>query len=515
MSVENIDKLAQDVLFLSRNTLALNLRFMDKPISMLDLQKAPKLNGVAVDGTCIYYDPIVVLRNFSEEQARIPRQYLHMILHCVYQHFWVSSTVNKILWDLSCDIAVEYTIFDMAIPALEIKSAEIQQKAFQYFKKKVKYMTADMLYKYLLNAPLSEKQVYTFAEIFSADIHNIWYQSKREKPKVSQNTEAEGNSKYSQDGQEGNLLDTDELQQPYTEANGNSECSQDCQEDDLPDTKEPQQPYNGQDKDEEENEHNESKSELGQTGDTNSQCEWAAAARQMKVDLETFSRNHGKQTGALTQNLMAVTRERYNYTEFLKKFAVLGERMKLNDDEFDCIFYTYGMNLYGNMPLIEPLEYKDVKQIKEFVIAIDTSGSTSGILVQTFVKKTYSILKQEESFFKKFNLHIIQCDERIQEDIKITKQSEFDAYIANMQILGHGGTDFRPTFAYVDRLIADGEFSNLKGLIYFTDGEGTFPLRQPNYHTAFVFVDEGYINPSVPPWAIKIVLQPDDIRRTM
>lgn len=489
MSIENIDKLAQDVLFLSRNTLALNLRFMDKPISMLDLQKVPKLNGVAVDGTCIYYDPIVVLRNFSEEQARIPRQYLHMILHCVYQHFWVSSTVNKILWDLSCDIAVEYTIFDMAIPALEIKSAEMQQKAFQYFKKKVKYMTADMLYKYLLNAPLSEKQVYTLAEIFSADIHKIWYRSKWGKTNVPQNTEADGNSKYSQD----------------------------CQEDDLPDTKEHQQPYNGQDKedDDEDNEHNESKSELGQVEDTNSQCEWAAVARQMKVDLETFSRNHGKQTGALTQNLMAVTRERYNYTEFLKKFAVLGERMKLNDDEFDYIFYTYGMNLYGNIPLIEPLEYKDVKQIKEFVIAIDTSGSTSGALVQTFVKKTYSILKQEESFFRKFNLHIIQCDERIQEDIKITKQSEFDAYIANMKILGQGGTDFRPTFAYVDGLIADGEFSNLKGMIYFTDGEGTFPSRQPNYHTAFVFVDEGYINPSVPPWAIKLVLQPDDIRRTM
>ncbi len=49
MSIENIDKLAQDVLFLSRNKLALNLRFMDKPISMLDLQKVPKLNGVAVD----------------------------------------------------------------------------------------------------------------------------------------------------------------------------------------------------------------------------------------------------------------------------------------------------------------------------------------------------------------------------------------------------------------------------------------------------------------------------------
>lgn len=60
------------------------------------------------------------------------------------------------------------------------------------------------------------------------------------------------------------------------------------------------------------------------------------------------------------------------------------------------------------MPLIEPLEYKDVKRIKEFVIAIDTSGSTSGELVQRFVEKTYNILKQEESFFSKLIWKLFQ-----------------------------------------------------------------------------------------------------------
>ena len=49
--------------------------------------------------------------------------------------------------------------------------------------------------------------------------------------------------------------------------------------------------------------------------------------------------------------------------------------MKLNPDEFDYNFYTYGFALYENMPLIEPLEYREVKRIREFVIAIDTSGS--------------------------------------------------------------------------------------------------------------------------------------------
>ncbi|MCR5203363.1 MAG: VWA-like domain-containing protein, partial [Lachnospiraceae bacterium] len=239
--------------------------------------------------------------------------------------------------------------------------------------------------------------------------------------------------------------------------------------------------------------------------------DWQNVSRQMQMDLETFSKEHGDSAGCMMQNLAAVNREKYDYTAFLKKFAVLGEAMKVNDDEFDYIFYTYGLNMYGKMPLIEPLEYKEVKRIKEFVIAIDTSGSVSGPLVQKFLQKTYNILKQEESFFTKINLHIIQCDAEIHEDKKITSQEEFDNYLENMTLKGFGGTDFRPVFHYVDELVKNKEFTNLKGLIYFTDGYGVFPKRQPDYNTAFVFVEDEYGIPEVPVWAIKLVLQSDEV----
>ena len=238
---------------------------------------------------------------------------------------------------------------------------------------------------------------------------------------------------------------------------------------------------------------------------------WREISERLQVDLETISRRHGTDAGNLVQELKAVNRETYDYADFLRRYMSLGEVTQVNQDEFDYIYYTYGLSLYGNMPLVEPLEYKEVRRIKEFVIAIDTSGSVSGDLVQRFVTKTYNILRQQENFFTKINLHIIQCDAEVQEDRKITSQKDFDNYLDTMQLHGFGGTDFRPVFQYVDELVRAGEFTNLKGMIYFTDGRGIFPEKKPDYDAAFVFLDDGYDPPDVPVWAIKLVLQSEEI----
>ena len=224
-----------------------------------------------------------------------------------------------------------------------------------------------------------------------------------------------------------------------------------------------------------------------------------------------YSQRQGYESGSMMQNLNEVNRERYDYSTFLRKFAVLGEIMKINDDEFDYVFYTYGLQLYENMPLIEPLEYKETKRIREFVIAIDTSGSVAGETVQRFIQKTYNILKSTESFFSRVNIHIIQCDATIQEDAKIVSQEDFDRYLQTMKLRGFGGTDFRPVFSYVDKLVEQREFQNLKGLIYFTDGYGTFPSTIPDYKTAFVFLRERFNNYEVPSWAIKLILEQEDL----
>lgn len=442
------EKLALEVLILSRNTLLVNLRFLDAALSQFEM-KPIKESSMLTDGHFLLYNPKHVLSNFKHQKEAVVRDYLHIVMHCVYRHMFMDPTLDRPLWDLATDIAVENVITDLGLKSAASFREGLQAKDIAKFQKECKMLTAEKIYAYLKSNNIEPMTATDIRSRFYADNHEIWYMSEEEKYNRF------GIGEVTQNG------DTQTISTIISAV------------------------------------------ELSET--------WQQISERMQVDMETFGKQRGDMAGGLIQNLKEVNREKYDYTLFLKKFAVLGETMKINDDEFDYIFYTYGLKLYDKMPLIEPLEYKEVKRIKEFVIAIDTSGSVVGEQVQAFVQKTYNILKSTESFFSKINLHIIQCDADIQEHIKITNQDEFDEYLETMQIKGLGGTDFRPVFEKVDELVKNKEFRNLKGLIYFTDGYGVFPERKPDYDTAFVFVKDDYEIPEVPPWAIKLVLEQNDI----
>ena len=238
--------------------------------------------------------------------------------------------------------------------------------------------------------------------------------------------------------------------------------------------------------------------------------EWRKISERIKADLKTFSKN---KTGSesLDNNIEEATKQRYDYSAILRRFAVMGEEIMISDDEFDYIYYTYGLTNYNNMPLIEPLEYVETNKVREFVIAIDTSASCRGSVVKSFLQKTYDILKSSDNFFHNVNVHIVLCDAEIQQDIKITDEASFNDFINNGKLTGFGATDFRPVFSYVDELIEKKEFENLKGLIYFTDGYGIYPEHMPAYDVIFAFLDEDKNRMPVPPWAIKVVLESESL----
>ncbi|QAT50896.1 metallopeptidase [Caproiciproducens sp. NJN-50] len=243
------------------------------------------------------------------------------------------------------------------------------------------------------------------------------------------------------------------------------------------------------------------------------QQKWDDISRKMQTGMETLSKDPAEHAQAILSQVRVENRERYDYRRFLRKFAVLREEARLDPDSFDPIFYSYGLRLYGNLPLIEPQETRETRRIEDFVIAVDTSMSCSGRLVRGFLEQTYSILKDTESFFRRVNIHIVQCDETVRSDRKITNGEELRDYMDHFELIGSGGTDFRPVFRYVDELLRGKEFRRLKGLIYFTDGRGVYPEHRPPYDVAFVFLRDDFTDADVPPWAMKLILEPDDLDR--
>lgn len=238
--------------------------------------------------------------------------------------------------------------------------------------------------------------------------------------------------------------------------------------------------------------------------------EWKKISERIKTELKAFTRDRAG-TESLENNLEEVTRQRYNYREILERFAISGEEIHVNDDEFDYIYYTYGLSVYGNLPLVEPLEYKEVHKVREFVIVIDTSASCRGSIVKAFLRQTYDILKNTENFFHEINVHIIQCDSKVQEDTVIKGEEDFTAFLKSGKLKGFGSTDFRPAFSYVEQLKEKREFENLKGLIYFTDGYGIYPERMPSYDVIFAFLNEDRNRGAVPNWAVEVIVEEESL----
>ena len=540
-SMDSMEAIAREIFSQVRTTIVLNMRFMD--MAVFRLQPVAMPAPLSTDGELLYYEPRWLLKRYRSETTAVARDYLHVLLHCIFRHPFVNTLVNQQLWDLACDIAVEGLICELDQPFLAVRLAGKRKAIVDSLRAEVSPLTAEKLYHHFQQ----HLPNLAWAGLFHADDHSMWHNPSKAS---GRRTEAMHREQQQSGGAPHGQGPGKDTREPDAGQDGEQD-GQGPGQDNAPDGQNTGQAPSTPDADQGSGQasstpdagqsggpggsgagsgsqsftptHGAGQGAAGQPARAPSQPdpapgsrqaleeEWRDISEHVQMDLETFAREQGLEAGGLQQLLSELNRERYDYGAFLKKFAVMGEVMKINDDEFDCIFYTYGLKRYGNMPLIEPLEYKEVRRIRDFVIAIDTSGSTSGELVNRFLTKTYNILMSTESFFSKVNIHIIQCDAEIQEAVKITRREEFETYLEHMTVRGLGGTDFRPVFQYVDQLVRGHEFRHLKGLIYFTDGCGTFPERKPDYQTAFVFVQDQYNSVDVPPWAIRLILEKEEI----
>lgn len=463
-----LDGLCRRLLTNTKNKLYLHLRYLSLAFSGLEYAMSADTATVGTDGYHLWYSPLFLMQQYQENDRWMDACFLHMIFHCLFAHPVGRQERQERLWNLCCDIAAEHLVDGMELRFLGRRPGTLRRQTYYTLEEALPVLTPEAIYRYAMDHPDFLTNQRELEAEFLMDDHSFWVQYRQGEAQggggngLGEGQEGENNSQG--DGQNGD---------------GNSN---------QPGERPEHSPSDYKDK-------------------------WANIAQQTQMDLETMSPNGGEDRNALVEYLRLENRVRYDYGDFLRKFMVEREVMQLDLDSYDYIYYTYGLQQYGNMPLIESLEYAEKKKVEEFVIVIDTSASCDSDLVKRFLEETVSIFQDTEQFFRKINVHIIQCDNQVQKDDVIVSPEELNAYIKSFEVQGRGGTDFSAAFRYVDELCAQKKLENLKGLLYFTDGYGTFPEQMPPYETAFVFVDDSYAEQEVPPWAMEIVLGREELER--
>lgn len=518
MNNESLIELSNKLMRHIRNRLFFQYRFLEPALYRLGLVPQCIIpEGYGTDGIHLYYDSEAFVRRYRKNPIAEMRRYLHSVFHCIYLHPFTPAMANNDLWGLACDITVEASIL-MQLGEFAMPGDEERMHVIQNIQNNVTLLTTQEVIIYLRN---HSTDLSKYRLMFSFDNH-LWMRGVKYKKTEDDGDEKEKNKdkplyqakQYDEENQPsdkpGNRDDDKEDCERGTGKGGSSKsCNVNDEESDSngeTDSTGKGQASAGSDGSNDGGE----KSEISlptfdiMPGESSNRAEeWKEAARRISMDMKAFS-GQGNGRGMIEQNIDYLTRDEMDYEEFLEQFAVIEEVVQLDPDEFDYMYYIYGLNMPGQKKLlIEPLEYRDARRIREFVIAIDTSGSCAGDLVKKFLTKTYSILKSTESFSSRVSIHIIQCDADIQEHKHITNLDEIDEYAKNLSVKGLGGTDFRPVFEYVDELIQKHEIIDLNGLIYFTDGYGTYPKLPTSYKTAFVFLDK-YEERDVPPWAMRV-----------
>ena len=575
----SLNDLGSRILNQSRYELSLSMRHLARALDRLPYEMDFNTQRMGTEGERIHFHPEFIFQLFMESPQKLNRLYMHSLLHCLFRHMFKNEDKKEELWNMACDIHVEYVLDSLDVDLLKRPAGEYRENTFQSLEEKIKTLSAERIYQYLEETDLDYEAWERLEREFYKDDHVFWKVIEREdapgqegegdgdgaplpmpedftpndnpsgeknegeKKDGGDNTSAENSEDKDKSPREGKASE-DASPQSGTPSNGEGKEEKNQEagnqepenrgsegegntgegnsgEDSQGEAKqEDSQSGNSSGKKQEERKKAENRKPTGQGQREEREAkkkrddlskEWEDISKRTEQEIEHSSKEKQEEQGSLAWFLRLEQKKYTDFRDFLRRLSVDREEMEVDLDSFDYGYYYYGLEQYGNMPLIEENEYREGRKLQELVIAIDTSHSTKGEMVKGFLEETAGILKQKDAFFQKVKVHILECDDELRKDICLENVEDLEQYSKNFAVKGGYGTDFRPVFRYVSDLQKRGELKNLKGLMYFTDGKGRYPKEAPPYVTAFVFPKgEDIDDDNVPFWAMKLYQREKD-----
>lgn len=575
----SLNDLGSRILNQSRYELSLSMRHLARALDRLPYEMDFNTQRMGTEGERIHFHPEFIFQLFMESPQKLNRLYMHSLLHCLFRHMFKNEDKKEELWNMACDIHVEYVLDSLDVDLLKRPAGEYRENTFQSLEEKIKTLSAERIYQYLEEADLDYDAWERLEREFYKDDHVFWKvidredapgqegegdgdgaplpmpedftpnesssqdskpsedtsaqngassdgESKEEKNQEAGNQEPENRGSENQGAENQGVENQESKNQESkssgegSEGEGNTGEGNSGEDSQGEGKQEDSQSGNSSGKKQEERKKAENRKPTEQEQREEREAkkkrdelskEWEDISKRTEQEIEHSSKEKQEEQGSLAWFLRLEQKKYTDFRDFLRRLSVDREEMEVDLDSFDYGYYYYGLEQYGNMPLIEENEYREGRKLQELVIAIDTSHSTKGEMVKGFLEETAGILKQKDAFFQKVKVHILECDDELRKDICLENVEDLEQYSKNFAVKGGYGTDFRPVFRYVSDLQKRGELKNLKGLMYFTDGKGRYPKEAPPYVTAFVFPKgEDIDDDNVPFWAMKLYQREKD-----
>jgi len=439
------------------------LPFLRAPIEQMERIPDDGVDGLATDGLSLFYGP---------KAAPDATAVAHLLMHCLFRHPVVPEGVvpkelasrRMPLWDLACDVSAEYLRGEF-FPSGEAN--RVRREIAEVLPEDVDPRVAGAVYRALMDR--FEDDLALLHARFRRDDHRYWYAPP-----------CRGD--FQSPAGYGFASPTNVPRDGWIDPNDGAKAA---------------------------------RGESGKSGARPSTyAQWRAEAMAQRWPSPDAlpggtvrTGRHGLAPGSREERMVLRAEAKYDFSRYLRRFATTREELRLDLDSFDAIAYYYGMHRYGNLPLIEPLEYTESFKVESLVIAIDTSGSCTRPIVQRFLGEIERMLLCHDGFFSDMEIHIVQCDAIVQSHDVIRSVEAWKKYAKDLVIRGRGGTNFTPVFDLVEKLRRGGALKRLKGLIYFTDGDGVYPRKPTPYETAFVFATRKALSYSLPKWIVPLCLE--------
>jgi hypothetical protein len=94
------EKIAADVVRLSKDSLLIAMRFLDMAIYSLPAAADYTVGTVRTDGRLFWYNPDYILSLYLDQRQAVTRTYLHTLLHLIFRHAFDRRIVSDAVWDL-------------------------------------------------------------------------------------------------------------------------------------------------------------------------------------------------------------------------------------------------------------------------------------------------------------------------------------------------------------------------------------------------------------------------------